>query len=139
MSKTSKQLSTDTDKLLVKSEQSVPDQQTATEMQVYEALRRRGIALAFTDSLSWEVHERYLQRLFQHLRSEAPEGYARTTLQQVLRADREVFMHMIQRDVSMRRLPDNLLAMDVAILEAAASYEVGFCLMPLPKKTEKAA
>ena len=46
---------------------------------------------------------------------------------------------MIQRDVSMRRLPDNLLAMDVAILEAAASYEVGFCLMPLPKKTEKAA
>ena len=48
MSKTAKQLSIDTDKLLVKSEQSVPDQQVSTEMQVYEALRRRGIALAFT-------------------------------------------------------------------------------------------
>ena len=45
MSKTSKQLSIDTDKLLVKSEQSVPDQQTATEMQVYEALRRRASPL----------------------------------------------------------------------------------------------
>ena len=67
MSKTAKQLSIDTDKLLVKSEQSVPDQQVSTEMQVYEALRRRGITLAFTDSLSWEVHERYLQRVFQHL------------------------------------------------------------------------
>ena len=138
MSKTAKQLSIDTDKLLVKSEQSVPDQQVSTEMQVYEALRRRGIALAFTDSLSWEVHERYLQRLFQHLRNDAPEGYTKTTLQQVLRADREVFMHMIQRDVSMRRLPDNTLAMDTAILAAVASYEVGFHLMPLPKKTEKA-
>ena len=47
-------------------------------------------------------------------------------------------MHMIQRDVSMRRLPDNTLAMDTAILEAVASYEVGFHLMPLPKKVEKA-
>lgn len=40
--------------------------------------------------------------------------------------------------LSMRRLPDNSLAMDVAILEVAASYEVGFCFMPLPKKAEKA-
>ena len=137
MSKTSKQLSIDTDKLLVKSEQSVPDQQVATEMQVFEALRRRGIALAFTDSMSWEVHERYLQRIFQHLRNEAPEGYSKTSLQQVLRADREVFLHMVQRDVSVRRAADNTLPMDTAIMTAVSSYEVGFHLMPLPKKTEK--
>ena len=137
MSKTSKQLSIDTDKLLVKSEQAVPDQQVATEMQVFEALRRRGIALAFTDSLSWEVHERYLQRIFQHLRNEAPEGYFKTSLQQVLRADREVFLHMVQRDVSVRRAADNTLPMDAAIMSAASSYEVGFHLMPLLKKTEK--
>ena len=80
MSKTSKQLSIDSDKLLVKSEQSVPDQQVSTEMQVYEALRRRGIALAFTDSLTWEVHERYLQRLFQHMRNDAPEGCNRSSV-----------------------------------------------------------
>ena len=137
MSKTSKQLSIDSDKLLVKSEQSVPDQQVSTEMQVFEALRRSGIALAFTDSLTWEVHERYLQRLFQHMRNDAPEGYVKTTLQQVLRADRDVFLHMIQRDVSMRRAPDNTLPMDTAIMEAVSSYEVGFSLMPLPKKIEK--
>ena len=137
MSKTSKQLSIDSDKLLVKSEQSVPDQQVSSEMQVYEALRRRGIALAFTDSLTWEVHERYLQRLFQHLRNDAPDGYAKTSLQQVLRADRDVFMHMIQRDVSMRRAADNTLPMDEAIFAAVSSYEVGFSLMPLPKKVER--
>ena len=137
MSKTSKQLSIDSDKLLVKSEQSVPDQHVGTEMQVFEALRRRGIALAFTDSLSWEVHERYLQRIFQHMRNESPEGYAETSLKQVLRADREVFTRMVQRDVSMRRAPDNTLPMDAAIMDAAASYEVGFHLMPLPKKVEK--
>ena len=45
---------------------------------------------------------------------------------------------MIQRDVFMRRLPDNTLAMDTAILAAVSSYEVGFNLMPLPKKAEKA-
>ena len=98
----------ETDKLLAKSEQAVPDQPVSAEMQVFEALRRRGIALAFTDSLTCEVHGRYLQRLFQHMRNDAAEGYAKTTLQQVLRADR-VFLHMIQRDVSMRRPPDNIL------------------------------
>ena len=45
---------------------------------------------------------------------------------------------MIQRDVFMRRLPDNTLAMDTAILAAVSWYEVGFNLMPLPKKAEKA-
>ena len=126
----------ETDKLLAKSEQAVPDQPVSAEMQVFQALRGRGIALAFTDSLTCEVHGRYLQRLFQHMRNDAAEGYAKTTLQQVLRADR-VFLHMIQRDVSMRRPPDNILPMDTAILEAVASYEVGFSLMPLPKKSEK--
>ena len=136
MGKTSRQLSIDVDKLLVKGEQTVPDQQVSSEMQVFEALRRRGIALAFSDTLTWECHERYLQRLMQHLRNDAPEGYNKTTLQQVLKADRETFMRMIQKDVSVRRLPDNALEMDTAVFEAMSSYEVGFCLMPLPKKQE---
>ena len=133
MGKTSKQLSMDVDKLLVKNESAVPDQQVTTEMQTFEALRRRGIALAFADSLSWECHERYIQKLFNHLRTEAPEGYSKTTLQQLLKADRQVFMHMIQSDVSVRRQPDNSLEMDTALFRALEAYEVAFHLVPLPK------
>ena len=132
-SKSSKQLHVDADKLLVKVESKVPDQAASTELQVLEALKRRGVAFAFIDALSWEVHERYLQSLFNHLCTEAPDGYVKTTLQQLLRADRQVFLTMIRKDVNVRRRPDDTLEMDTEIMSALQSYEVGFHLMPLPK------
>ena len=132
-SKSSKQLHIDSDKLLVKEESKVPDQTASTELQVLEALKRRGVAFAFVDALSWNVHERYLQALFSHLRTEPPEGYVKPTLQQLLKADRQVFLTMIRQDVNVRRQEDDTLEMDSAIMAALQSYEVGFHLMPLPK------
>ena len=88
--KSSKQLTIDQDKLLVKEEKTVPEQPVnASELQVLEALRRRGVAMACVDMISWEAHEKYLQKLFNHLRGEAPENFSRPTLQQVLKADRQ--------------------------------------------------
>ena len=132
-SKPSKQLHIDSDKLSVREEAKTPDQVSTSELQVLEALKRRGVALAFIDSLSWEAHERYLQSLFSHLRMEAPDGYVKPTLQQLLKADRQVFLTMIRQDVKVRRRDDDTLEMDAAIMEALKSYEVGFHLMPLPK------
>ena len=62
-----------------------------------------------------------------------PENFLQVTIQQVMRADRQVFMFMIKEDVSLRRLPDNTLQMDTMIIEALRSYEVSFHLVPLPK------
>ena len=67
-SKTSQQLHVDSDKLLVKEEAKTPDQAATTELQVLEALKRRGVAFAFVDMMSWDSHERYLQTLFSHIR-----------------------------------------------------------------------
>ena len=92
--------------------------------------------MACVDTISWEVHERCLQKLFPHLRQD-PENFMRVTIQQVMRAVRQVFMFMIKEDVSLRRLPDNTLQIDTmiieAIIEALRSYEVSFHLVPLPK------
>jgi hypothetical protein len=57
----------------------------------------------------------------------------KTTLQQLLEADRQVFLTMIRKDVNVRRRPDDTLEMDTEIMSALQSYEVGFHLMPLPK------
>ena len=83
--------------------------------------------------ISWEAHERYLQKLFNHLRGDAPENFSKTTLQQVLNADRQVFLEMIKNDVAVRRQLDNTLQMDTAIVNALGTYEVGFHIIPLPK------
>ena len=57
--KSNKQLSLDNEKLLIKEEKSVPDQPvTSSELLILESMRRRGVAMACVDIISWEVHER---------------------------------------------------------------------------------
>ena len=90
MGKVKKQLSLDSEKLIVKEKSDVPDQYPASELQPFEALRRRGVAMV----LSWESHERYLQQLTSHLRADPLQNYLRPTLQQVLKADRQVFRYI---------------------------------------------
>ena len=107
-------------------EAKTPDQNASSGLQVLEALKRRGVAFAFIDALSWEAHERYLQTLFAHLGTEAPEGYVKPTLQQVLKAGRQVFLMMICKDVKVRRREDDTLEMDTELMLALQSYEVGF-------------
>ena len=65
--------------------------------------------MAFADLLSWECHERYLQQLMGHLRNDPPPNYMRPNLQQVLKADRQVFMYLIRVGVQLKRLADNTL------------------------------
>ena len=80
MSKSAKQIEIDADKLVVKEKAETPDCTTSGEMETFEALRRRGVAYAFVDVLSWQVHERYLMMLFGHSRRPPPQGYQKTTL-----------------------------------------------------------
>ena len=135
MSKNAKQIEIDADKLVVKEKAETPDCNTTGEMETFEALRRRGVGYAFVDAMSWEIHERYLMMLFGHARKSPPQGYQKTTLQQILRAERAVFTKMIQDSVSLRRdTTTGDLPMDEAIINALSSYEVGFHLMPLPKQ-----
>lgn len=137
MGKNKKQLSLDSEKLIVKERADVPDQYHSSELQAFEALRRRGIAMAFADILTWECHERYLQQLTSHLRMDAPQNYVRPSLQQILKADRQVFMYLIRVGAQLKRLPDNTLDLDQKLFQALQSYEVGFHLLPLPKAASR--
>ena len=136
MGKSKKQLSLDSEKLIVKERSDIPDQYHSSELQAFEALRRRGVAMSFADMISWESHERYLQQLTSHLRLDPPQNYSRPTLQQVLKADRQVFLYLIRVGAQLKRLPDNTLDLDVKLLKALQSYEVGFHLLPLPKPAQ---
>lgn len=137
MGKNKKQISLDAEKLIVKERADIPDQFHSSELQAFEALRRRGLSMAFADMVSWETHEKYLQQLTSHLRNDPPPGYVRPSLPQLLKVDRQVFLYLIQVGVELKRLPNNMLDMDTKLLEALHSYEVGFHLLPLPKANAK--
>ena len=138
MGKNKKQLALDSEKLIIKEKSDIPDQFHSSELQAFEALRRRGVAMTFADMISWEAHERYLQQLTSHLRTEPPPNFMRPTLPQILKADRQVFLYLIRIGVDLKRQPDNSLQLDDKIFTALQSYEVGFHLLPLPKATQPA-
>ncbi len=104
-----------------------------TELQTFEALRRRGVGFAFADIISWESHETYLMALFSNLQKSPPQNYVKPTLQQVLRADRAVFTKLIQDGTSVRRAADGTLPLNKALMDALNHPDAAYHLMPLPK------
>ena len=138
MSKSAKQIELDADKLLVKEKAEMPDHTAHTELQVFEALRRRGVGYAFADIISWNTHEKYLMSLFARLQKQPPQSYVKPSLQQVLRADRAVFTKLIQVCTSVRRAPDGTLPIDHLLLDTLNHPDAAYHLMPLPKPAQPA-
>ena len=118
---------------IVKEKQDLPDQVASSEMQVYEALRRRGVALEFANLLTWQEHERYVPTLFSRHRKDPLDGYAKVSLQQVLRADRAARTRLIEANTPIRRDAAGHLPLDTELIRALEVYDVALNLVPLPK------
>ena len=69
---------------------------TSTDLQLQWALQRRGLAFDQCTLLSHDVHETWVQQLLGQLTRDAPTGFARVTVTQIIRADRELFTLMAQ-------------------------------------------
>ena len=129
-----KQISLDQHRLIVQDETDELTVPAPSALQAMEALKRRGIAYVFAQAVSWAEYDRYVTRLFAHLHREAPPGFGRVSVSQIVDADRKVFAKLIEQDVKPRRGVDGSYPLDKALGEALTSYEVSFCLMHVPLK-----
>ena len=131
--KVDKRLQLDQNSVLkVKDNKTVPDADAATAFALLQCLRRRGIAYEFAQLISFTAHDKYVDALLRHLSLEPPPNYAHTSLTQILRADRQVFIYLC-REVSEIR-PDiaGKKPLDDALMTALRDYHTAFHLMPLP-------
>lgn len=122
--------------LSIQDRQSKVQAQLGTEMATYRALQRRGLAYDLVGILSFPVHERWLQKAFAHMSTPAPPGYARPGLQQVLRADRALWLELAGRQPPLTRAPANsplahARCLDKVFEEASHTMDVNFHFMPL--------
>jgi hypothetical protein len=97
-----KQLDISAENLVVKEKQDTPDMTVTSALQVQEAFQRRGIALVFADLITHESYTRYLTTLFGHLHRDPPAGYARTTVSQLVTADRTVWQMLLEEACNRR-------------------------------------
>ena len=116
-------------KLVLKPGESVPEINPSSALQALEALRRRGIAMTFAGSVSYPGYDRYLNKLFSHLSRDPPPGMARITVSQIVAADKQVFVRLIEAGIRPKRADDKSFPMDAALMTALESYEVSFLLL----------
>ena len=108
--------------------------EVGTDLEVLNALKRRGAAYEIARVMSFEVHEGIVNLLFQELQRDPPDGFRRVTMSQVASADREI--HLKLADLTRGGLPMGPLGelpLDVHVQNVLLLPSVMWLLMPKPK------
>ena len=104
------------------------------------ALQRRGLAFDQCKLISNEVHDKWVQSLLMQLTREAPSGYSKVQMEQVLRADRELFTLMAQEHTGpFVNGPKGELPLDILMVRLSHDPRISMHLLPLPSSSTKAA
>ena len=136
-SKPSKVLELEAGKLSVRETLATPDQPAYGALAVLEGLTRRGFAYVMARCCSLEAYQRYVSKLLQHFRRQAPTGHQRVTMEQLLQADTMVFVHVLESGCTPRAKADGSFDLDKALHTALDSYMVSSILLPLPAGTKR--
>ena len=131
-SRKDKQLRVEVTTLSIKETKNTPDEDTSTAYKLNLCLRRRAIAYELAGLFTFTTMEQYIDQLMRRLHVEAPPGYQATTISQLLRADREVFVRLAQTVRDIRPNAAGVKPLDEALNRVLQDYSVMFHLVPLP-------
>eukprot|EP00435_Cladocopium_sp_Y103_P058008 s692_g20.t1 len=130
--RTDRKLRIESNTLSVKKAKSTPDEDVSTSYKLQLCMRRRAVAYEFASLISFRTHEKYIDKLFRRLNAEPPPNYQATSLAQILRADREVWVHVSQNVDDIKQQADGSRPPDAALMDALNDHNVTFYLLPLP-------
>lgn len=89
-------LDTSSNALVVKEATQDKDCSTATDMEVWQALTRRSLAMDCIGIMDFQISQKWIQSLFSILQQPSAPGFNKTTLTQLLRTDRQAYMRMAE-------------------------------------------
>lgn len=94
----------------------------------------RGIAFDQCRLIEWDLHQRWVQYLLGLLSKPAPEGYAKIKMDQVIKADKELFMILSEEHQQTgERLTDVPSPMNIAFQRLLTDPRVTMYLLPVPQ------
>ena len=106
---------------------------TSSDLQVQWCLQRRGLAFDQCSLISFQEHELWVQQLLNQLTREAPQGFVKPTIGQIIRADRELFTIMAQDLTSVQPKATGEFPMEESLKQLRTDPRVTMHLLPLPK------
>ena len=107
----------------------------STDLEVHNALRRRGIAYDVSQAMTFETHEKLINTFFNEMQREPLDGFQRVSLDQIAAADREVHVRLAEKTrAGLVKDADGNLPLDKPLDDVLNSSEVRWLLMPMPKR-----
>jgi hypothetical protein len=112
---------------------SSPDADTSTELLLRFALSRRGLAYDQANVLEYANHELWVTKLFTLRLRSAPAGHNRVTLDQLLTADRALFVRLAELTrAGIVPAANGIRPLDVVFQATMVEQEIVQLLMQLP-------
>ena len=106
---------------------------TSNELLMQWALQRRGLAFDQCRLISNDVHDRWVQSLLMQITREVPNRYSKVQMEQLLRADKELFTLMAQEHSGpFVNGPRGELPLDILMTQLSNDPRVTIHLLPLP-------
>ncbi|CAE8705777.1 unnamed protein product [Polarella glacialis] len=103
-----------------------------TDLHMKYALQRRALAFDQARIVTFSVMEAWSETLLRAYMSDPPAGYARVAVEQLFRADRELFRFMQEKTRDgIRMTLSGALPCDAAMTAASSNTSVCFLLLPL--------
>ena len=118
--------------IAIKEKQTTTVCSLATELDVVMALRRRALAFDLIGVASFNTINKYHQALAQRLQESPPPGYSKVSLQQIIRADRSVFLRASELTTTLKRSAGGQLLLDTILSTILLDPSVAYHLLPLP-------
>ena len=106
---------------------------TSSEIQFLQAMTRRGIAFKFAKLMTYEQHTTWLNFLMQSMQREAPPGYNKPSLHQVMLCDKAAFTRLGASLGAVRHLPDGSYPLGLKLLELRSDPSIALYLAPLAR------
>ena len=112
---------------------------TSNELQLQWALQRRGLAMDQCQLLTYAVHDKWVQTLLTSMTRDAPPGYGKVSMEQVIRADKHMFT-LLSQEITGSLKPNSLgeKPMDTMMQTLACDPRVNMFLLPLPSTVKVA-
>lgn len=119
--------------LVLKSGDDKLQSPTDSEIKVHYAMVRRGLSLQFARLMSHEQHCVWETYLFESMHREAPPGYHRPSLAQILQCDRAAWSRLSTIIGDLRQRPDGTYPLGEALLGLRQDPNISLFLMPVAK------
>ena len=130
--KSDRKLHIESSTLAIRETKNTPEEDVTTAYKLLQCMKRRAVAYEFAGLISYAAHEAYIDKLMRRLNTDPPPNYQSTSIAQILKADREVWIFMAQNVQDIRPGGDGTRPLDRALHDALNDYNVTFHMLPLP-------